>query len=190
MKLKLPAIVAAALLLGALAATPLSAQISTNAPQPAVVAPIQVPSPPTVQPYVPSARWSAQDVKQSLAIMIPIIAIIMGCSIPIVIVGLSLYFQHRKNVALQETVRTMVEKGVPIPPELFQKQDGKPNDFLNRPRPPRNDLRTGLILTGFGLGLIFFIGKSGCIFLFLGVAFIVIAALEKKDKQPGPPPQP
>jgi hypothetical protein len=125
-----------------------------------------------------------------LALMIPIIAIVMGCSIPIVIVGLSLYFRHRKNKMLHETVRAMVDKGVPIPPEMFQKTE---RDFMKRDKSddkrPRNDLRTGIMLAGIGIGIVLFIGKPGWIILFLGVAFLVIASLEKKDKNNDQPPK-
>lgn len=119
-----------------------------------------------------------------LALMIPIIAIIMGCSIPIVIVSLQLYFRHRKNKMLHETVRAMVDKGVPIPPEMFKKTE---HEFMEHAgiKRPRNDLRSGLVLTGLGTGLVLFIGKPGWIVLFLGIAFLVIGFLKigKEDNK-------
>jgi hypothetical protein len=131
------------------------------------------------------------DFTHGIALLTPIIAIIMGCSVPIVIVGLLLYFRHRKNIMLHETLRTMVEKGVPIPPEMFQKTE---RGFMDHDRSgrkhPRNDLRTGLMLTGMGIGIVLFIGKPGCIILSLGVAFLVIALLEKKDRNNDQPPKP
>jgi hypothetical protein len=131
------------------------------------------------------------DFTHGIALLIPIIAIIMGCSIPIVTVGLLLYFRHRKNIMLHETLRTMVEKGVPIPPEMFQKTE---RGFMDHDKSgrnhPRNDLRTGLILTGMGIGIVLFIGKPGLIILSLGVAFLVIALLEKKDRSNDQPPKP
>jgi uncharacterized protein DUF6249 len=144
---------------------------------------------PFVRLDAPSFHMNGDDIKQSLAVMIPIIAIVMGCSIPIVIVGLQLYFRHRKNIVLHETLRTMVDKGVPIPPEMFNKTEHK---FMGHDKPsrPRCDLRRGIILTGMGVGIVLFIGKSGCIILFLGVAFLVIALLEKKDDNNDQPPKP
>ena len=131
------------------------------------------------------------DFTHGIALLIPIIAIIMGCSVPIVIVGLLLYFRHRKNMMLHETLRNMVEKGVPIPPEMFQKTE---RGFMDHDKSgrnhPRNDLRTGLILTGMGIGIVLFIGKPGLIILSLGVAFLVIALLEKKDRNIDQPPKP
>jgi hypothetical protein len=136
----------------------------------------------------PLYPMNGEDIKQSLAIMIPIIAIVMGCSIPIVIVGLGLYFRHRKNIVLHETVRTMVDKGVPIPPEMF-KSDENASPFAGGTKRPRNDLRTGLIMTCMGVGMVLFIGKPGWIVLFLGVAFLLIASFEKKNKNDDQPPK-
>ena len=126
---------------------------------------------------------------KALALMIPIVAIVMGCSVPIAIVGLQIYFRHRKNQTLHETVRVMVEKGVPIPPEMFKKTE---HEFMERDsaKRPRNDLRTGVMLTCMGIGIVLFIGKPGWIILFLGVAFLVIAAFEKKNKSDDQPPKP
>jgi hypothetical protein len=119
----------------------------------------------------------------TLALLIPIVGIVMGCSIPMVIIGLLLYFRHRKNKMLHETVRAMVEKGVPIPPEMFK--TGTESMEGCRTGRPRNDLRKGLILLGTGIGVVFLAGKVGYIILFLGVAFVVASFFEEKsDNQP------
>jgi hypothetical protein len=89
---------------------------------------------------------------------------------------------------LHETVRTMVDKGVPIPPEMF-KSDENASPFAGGTKRPRNDLRTGLILTCLGVGIVLFIGKPGWIILFLGVAFLLIASFDKKNKNDNQPPQ-
>ena len=124
----------------------------------------------------------------TLALLIPIVGIVMGCSIPIVIVALSLYFCHRKQKMLHETVRAMVEKGVPIPPEMF-KNAGSASAEERCARHSRGDLRKGVILTCVGIGIVFLVGKPGWIVLFLGVAFLVIASFEKKNKNDNQPPQ-
>jgi hypothetical protein len=137
-----------------------------------------------------SPRDEGDSFTSTVALLIPIIAIVMGCSIPMVIVGLLLYFRHRRNKMLHETLRAMVDKGVPIPPELFQKTgDGFMEQGKSDGKHPRNDLKTGLILTGIGIGIVLFIGKPGWIVLFLGGAFLVIASLDKKDKNNDQPPK-
>ncbi len=161
-----------------------------------VVEPPQVPQPPPVRVDIPgvhigdvsSQANAGEGFTGALALMIPIVAIVMGCSIPIVVVTVALYFRHRKNKMLHETVRAMVDKGVPIPPELF-KTPG--NDAMDdgQPNRPRKDLRTGLILTCIGIGIVLFIGRPGWIILFLGVAFLLIASFERKNKNDQQPPK-
>jgi hypothetical protein len=156
----------------------------TNTVAPVVAGNSQAAHAPAVRVDAPAFHINGDDIKQSLAIMIPIIAIVMGCSIPIAIVALSLYFRHRKNIVLHETVRTMVEKGVPIPPEMFKNTGTECTDSGRADR-PRNDLRKGLILLGIGIGVVMLAGKAGYIILFLGVAFVVASFFEKNsDNQP------
>ena len=123
----------------------------------------------------------------TLALLIPIVGIVMGCSIPIVVVALVLYFRHRKNKMLHETVRAMVEKGVPIPPEMFKHEENESPLFAGGAKRPRNDFRKGLILAGVGIGVVIVAGKAGWIVLFMGIAFLV-ASLFEKDKSDGQPP--
>ena len=119
----------------------------------------------------------------TLALMIPIVGIVMGCSMPIAIVALIFYYRHRKNMMLHETVRTMVDKGVPIPPEMFKTAD-------TALKWPRNDLRTGLILIGIGSGLEFLNTPSaGFIVLLLGAAFLIASFFDKKNRNADQPPK-
>lgn len=121
--------------------------------------------------------------------LIPIVAILMVFGMPIAIVGMFFYFRHRKTRMLHETLRAMVEKGIPIPPELFS---GPPNvRGTNLPMPPiihreKKDLRNGVILIGVGAGVTAVAGKAGLIILFIGVAMVVVGLIEKKDKSNPP----
>jgi len=127
----------------------------------------------------------------ALALMIPIVAIVMGCSIPIVVVTLALYFRHRRNKMLHETVRAMVEKGVPVPPEMFKHAGSESPLFAGHAKRPRNDLRTALIFIGLGVGLaIFMNNKAGFVVLFVGLAFLAASFFEKNNKNDGQPPKP
>jgi hypothetical protein len=193
-----------AILLGAFAILPLPAQ--TNPPVGSEITNAAVTNIPAqvvnnsqdVQPSPthdsgPSSD-NGENFTRALALMIPIVAIVMGCSIPIVIVGFQLYFRHRKNQMLHETVRAMVDKGVAIPPEMFQKTEPENSGVIfmgsEKPRRPRNDLRNGLLLIGIGLGAIIVAGKSGWIVFFIGVAFLVVSFFEKKDNNDVQPPKP
>jgi hypothetical protein len=164
------------------AVTNATAPVAVEKPQAAQVSPAQINIP---GGHIGNANTPEGETFTSVvALMIPIMAIVMGCSIPIAIVALSLYFRHRKNKMLHETVRAMVEKGVTIPPEMF-KNAGTESMECGRAGRPRNDLRKGLILLGIGIGVVFLAGKAGYIILFLGVAFVVASFFEKNsDNQP------
>jgi hypothetical protein len=86
---------------------------------------------------------------------------------------------------LHETLRAMIDKGMPITPELMAGL--KTKETKNQ---PRNDLRNGLILTGVGIGVVMIFGKIGCIALFLGVAFLIASLVEKRNKNGKQPPKP
>jgi hypothetical protein len=110
--------------------------------------------------------------------VIPILLIVFGC--PVLIVGLVAYFRARKQKHLHDTLRLMIEKGVPIPPELLRPpitageiSEADKNDD------PRTALRQGLFLIALGLGVCIWlwIGSSnswglGFIPLLIGLSFL------------------
>ena len=108
-----------------------------------------------------------------------IVAIVFGC--PVAIVGLILIFRQRKNAMLHRTLAAMIDKGVPIPPELLQPEQPE--------RRPRSDLRNGLTLIGVGAGLIIFFAFQsrnavgiGFIPLMIGVGHLITWKLEQKKQ--------
>jgi len=169
------------------AVTNVAAAAAVEKPQAVQVSPPQINIPGV---HIGSANTPEGDTfVGALALMIPIVAIVMGCSIPIVVVALALYFRHRRNKMLHETVRAMVEKGVPVPPEMF-KQAGE-SMSVSRVKRPRNDLRTALIFIGLGVGLAMFMNnKAGFVVLLVGLAFLAAWFLEKNNKDAGQPPKP
>lgn len=71
----------------------------------------------------------------------------------IALVGMK-FLNERKTRELQhETIRLALEKGQPLPAELFNLKTG------NREKPKSNDRRTGLILVAVGAGLYLFLGE-------------------------------
>jgi hypothetical protein len=62
-------------------------------------------------------------------------------------------FQLRRNAMLHRTLAAMIEKGVPIPPELLQ-----PTGPV---KPKRSDLHRGLVACGVGIGLMLFLWIVG-----------------------------
>jgi len=129
------------------------------------------------------------SIEGSLAVMIPIVAIIM----PFLFVVSVLIIKTRKEAAnrrLQhETMRILIEKGQPIPPELLVLPAEEPKKLR------RDDRRTGLILIAVGVGLFFFFNglrvtgaPDGMNFVglipgFIGVAFLINWFLSRKEKE-------
>lgn len=100
------------------------------------------------------------------------------------LVALGLFAAHRKNLLLHGTIRAMIEKGQPIPPELLKPQEAA--------RRPGNDLRKGLVLSAVGIALLLLfstlhglpgaIAALGFIPLCMGIAFIIAWKIESKSK--------
>ena len=105
-----------------------------------------------------------------------------GIAVPIVLflsfVGVvAIVISHRlkKTKLLHETIRAMIDKGQPIPPELLQPQEPR--------RRPRSDLRRGLLFIAVGVALLITLPQGpakagGLIPLLMGVAFLVTWKVE------------
>jgi hypothetical protein len=119
-------------------------------------------------------------------ILVPLYPFVMAVAIIIIV----FYFKHRRHQMMNETLRAMIDKGTPITPELLNSLKGNKNgvgvfgSFVRQ----RNDLRTGVILMGIGLGILFFAGKPGWIVFFIGLAYLIVSRLERN--KPGNPPVP
>jgi hypothetical protein len=95
-------------------------------------------------------------------------------ALPLGIVVVVLTFRHRRQKLAHETMRLMIEKGLPVPMEL-----------INPPppaKPPKNDLRRGLIWLALGIGLTILLLKLwedesvwalGLIPAFIGAAYLL-----------------
>jgi hypothetical protein len=107
-------------------------------------------------------------------VVVAVTAILTAFIFLTVVIGCGVYFKFRRNRMLHETLRAMIEKGVPIPPELIvPPQRLRLKTF--------NDMRSGLILLGWGLGMVILFGRVGFIMLFMGVAFLITWLIEKKQ---------
>ena len=100
-------------------------------------------------------------------------------ALPVGIVAIVLTFRHRRQKLAHETMRLMIEKGLPVPTEL-----------INPPlpvKPPKSDLRRGLIWLGVGVGLSILMLKTfedsglwalGLIPALIGVAYLLCWVVE------------
>jgi hypothetical protein len=128
----------------------------------------------------------APDDTTAMALMIPILGILGVFFAPmlvvIVIVWLAYRHRNQKEQRNHETIRQMIEKGMEIPPNI---------SFGEAPAEGAPLLRRGLTLVGVGLGLVCFffmmglggIAGVGAIPLFIGLAYLLIWHLEKKQIQ-------
>jgi hypothetical protein len=120
------------------------------------------------------------DIQHLGGTLIGLVAIILTFGTPIILVASILYYRMKRARLLHQTIVTMVEKGVPVPPEL-----------LNPPKKPGSDLRTGIVLIAVGLGLTIFLaataGRSGAwgigiIPLLLGAGFVITWRIESSNR--------
>jgi hypothetical protein len=127
-------------------------------------------------------------------VAIPIVAIVFlsvfGAPVLIVIlIGLFALLGSRMR---QRTIRMMVEKGQPVPAELLAPEI--------RAVRRRSDVRRGVIWTMIGLGAIIFFGavndwqegvwSIGLIPFLIGLGYLIVWKLERKNQVPPPPPAP
>lgn len=112
-------------------------------------------------------------------LMIPIVAIVACFGAPIIIVGLLVWLRYKRRQLIHQSISVMVEKGVEIPPHLFDEEK----------RQPGSAMRRGLVLVGVGFGIILFFLFNGeyegvgigFIPLMIGVAYLVVWKLENRQ---------
>jgi len=109
--------------------------------------------------------------------LIPIVLPVAGIILTGVIVVCSMYFQNRRREMWHLTARLALEKGQPLP----VLPDDEPRESSRSWDNPMNDLRSGLVCLGVGVGLYLFLGNFinpglgyvGAIPGFVGVALLV-----------------
>jgi len=111
-----------------------------------------------------------------------ITAILSTFGMPIFIIAIVFYFKHRRNKMAHDTIRAMIDKGMPITPELVRELEHKnPQSTWGWSQGGR--LLPGLVLTGVGAALLLNGGSQNrghWIVLFIGLAFLIVWAVERK----------
>jgi hypothetical protein len=121
--------------------------------------------------------------------LVGLVAVVFGCTIPIAIVAIVFYFRHRRLRMHHETIRAMIEKGQPIPPEMAAGLRSQTLIVDNWTVPEgsaqltsaRRDFRSGLILTAVGAALLMIVGKVGWILVFIGAARLIFWLVEDRS---------
>ena len=124
--------------------------------------------------------------------MVSIVAIVCTFGMPVAIVALAAYFHHRRTKLAHETVRMMIEKGMPITPELVAELRSRRPHGTGESPTRKSGLFPGLVLAGIGTALLVTgSGHStgGWIVLFIGVAFLVTWLVERQHQNNTQPPK-
>jgi hypothetical protein len=125
--------------------------------------------------------------------LVSIVAIVCTFGLPVAIVALAAYFHHRRTKLAHETLRMMIDKGMPITPELVAELRSKRPHGTGQNLTRKSGLFPGLVLAGIGTALLI-AGhsgdkKAGCIVLFIGVAFLVTWLVERQHQNNTQPPK-
>ena len=88
-----------------------------------------------------------------------------------VVLSLWVWFRYRAKKELQMTIRSAIEKGEGLTPELIE-------NLLNPPVSPQRDLRRGVISVLFGVGFALFgliLGEEDAIRPLIGIAMLPLS---------------
>lgn len=129
------------------------------------------------------------------AMVVPLVGIIVLTvfGAPVLIVAVIMYFGFSKGRLQHRTIRMLVEKGQPVPPELL----APPAPAVRQ----RSDMRRGVVLLMVGIGLVVFFGAVndwengawaiGIIPFLIGAGYLMVWKLEGGKTRPdNPPPLP
>ena len=143
--------------------------------------------PPSYSPAVDSAnlqeqlKWAeqrsfaAEEQARAAQSNIPLLILLIFFALPAAFAGGVFYARYKNYQQLNETLRSLMEKEVAIPPELLTPQV--------RSAPAMSDFRKGLLLIWSGLGMAFLLGivlngsrawSLSLIPIFSGVAYLVL----------------
>ncbi len=115
--------------------------------------------------------------------IVPVVGVLTVFGLPTLITIMALYFAYRRSKMRHETLLALAERGVDISNlDLLEPNEKKDTS-------PINDLRTGLVLLGAGLGIsvmlivlgIEHIAGVGAIPGLIGLAYICIYAVRRKS---------
>jgi hypothetical protein len=114
----------------------------------------------------------------------------------VAVIAIVFYSKHRRNRMVHETLRAMIEKGTPITPELVANLRGggcgnSTGEGFARKQSGR--LLPGLIMIAIGAALLIADPKhsrmGGIALLFMGLAFLVVWMVERKNQDNQLPPR-
>ena len=121
-----------------------------------------------------------------LGSLVPLFALVAIFGMPVFIILIIFYFDKRNKEQFHSTLQKLIESGQELSPELLQSIPG-----YKKGNGERNDIRTGTITTGVGIGIAIFgqFGVSetplvaiGLLVLSIGLAFLAYGIYNKDKK--------
>ena len=97
----------------------------------------------------------------------------------------AVFFAYLKTRMRHETIRQMIEKGVPVSPELIQGLKGRSRLGGRSSYDQHGYLFWGVILLAVGIGLLLVSGKAGWIVLLIGVAELILWVVDRASQSNG-----
>ncbi len=119
-------------------------------------------------------------------LLIPIFGIVGVFGMPLGIVIAGLYFDTKNKDKFHSTLQKLIESGQEVSPELLQSIPG-----YKKENGERNDIRTGTITTGVGIGIAIFgqfgvaetaLVGIGLLVSSIGLAFLAYGIYNKDKK--------
>ena len=113
---------------------------------------------------------------------VAVVGMLVSFALPVLLVGMILWFKHRKLRMTHETIARLAERGLPVPPELLAPVGN-----------PRTGLRSGLVLLALGIALAVFLEEVGAPWSIglipglMGTALVIAAFIESRWARSNPP---
>ena len=123
-----------------------------------------------------------------MELLIPIFGIVGVFGMPVFIILIVFYFDKRNKEQFHSTLQKLIESGQELSPELLQSIPGYKTESENG---KRNDIRTGTITTGVGIGIAIFgqfgvaetaLVGIGLLVSSIGLAFLAYGIYNKDKK--------
>ena len=120
-------------------------------------------------------------------ILIPIFGIVGIFGMPVFIILIIFYFDKRNKEQFHSTLQKLIESGQELSPELLQSIPG----YKKEKNGKRNDIRSGTITAGVGIGIVLFgqfgvaetaLVGIGLLVSSIGLAFLAYGIYNKDKK--------
>ena len=109
---------------------------------------------------------------------VAVAGIVAGFGLPLLLVAVVLYYRHRRQRMIHDTIARLAEKGLPVPPDLLEPRGRA-----------QAGLRAGLVLVALGVALAIVFWNRGpgwTIGLIPGLMGAALLLAWKIENRPGP----